>query len=62
MVDPDRAEIKNDPVYAWICADRNRNRAQRGLTSAARKSRGLRHREHNLKIRPSLRAWERTGK
>ena len=39
MVDPERPEIKNDPVFNWICNPENRNRAQRGLTSAARKSR-----------------------
>jgi large subunit ribosomal protein L15e len=62
MVDPDKPEIKNDPVYNWICKPENRNRAQRGLTSAARKSRGLRHKGPNMKVRPSLRAWERQGK
>ena len=62
MIDPDRAEIKNDPVYNWICKAENRNRAQRGLTSAAKKSRGLRSKSHNLKVRPSQRAWGRIGK
>src|SRR3989344_3688369 len=55
MVDPSRPEIKNDPVMKWICGNENHNRAQRGLTSAARKSRGLRSRSHNMKVRPSLR-------
>jgi len=45
---------------SWIV--NNRKRAQRGLTSAARKSRGLRSKSRNLKVRPSLRAWERQGK
>lgn len=62
MVDPDKPEIKNDPVYNWICNPENKNRAQRGLTSSARKSRGLRTRTRNLKVRPSLRAWNRKGK
>lgn len=62
MIDPSRPEIRNDPVFKWICDSANHNRAQRGLTSAARKSRGLRSRSHNMKVRPSLRAWERRGK
>jgi large subunit ribosomal protein L15e len=62
MVDPSKPEIKNDRVINWICKDENRNRAQRGLTSSARKSRGLRTKSHDLKVRPSLRAWNRQGK
>jgi len=62
MVNPERAEIKNDPVLKWITNKANRKRAERGLTSAARKSRGLRSKSHNMKVRPSLRAWERQGK
>jgi len=60
MVDPSKPEIKNDRTLSWIV--NNRKRAQRGLTSAARKSRGLRSKSRNLKVRPSLRAWERQGK
>lgn len=62
MIDPERPEIKNDPIYSWITQPENKNRAQRGLTSAARKSRGLRHRNKDIKVRPSMRAWKRTGK
>ncbi len=62
MVDPTKPEIKNDPVYKWLAKIRNRKRAQRGITSAAKKSRGLRSRSPNLKVRPSLRAWARRGK
>ncbi len=62
MVDTERPEIKNDPVINWICKAENRKRAERGLTSAAKKSRGLRSKSHNLKVRPSLRAWDRQGK
>jgi large subunit ribosomal protein L15e len=60
MVDPSRPEIKADRVLGWI-SDEGR-RAQRGLTSAAKKSRGLRSKSHNLKVRPSIRAWGRQGK
>src|SRR3989338_11702422 len=59
MVDPTRPEIANDPVFAWLTKDRNHNRAQRGLTSAGKKSRGLMNKGDNLKIRPSQRAWNR---
>lgn len=62
MIDPERPEIKNDPVYNWICNSNNRKRAHRGLTSAGRKSRGLRSKSHNMKVRPSQRAWGRKGK
>ena len=62
MVDPEKPEIKNDQNLRWISMPQNRNRAQRGLTSAAKKSRGLRSKSPNLKVRPSLRAWQRTGK
>ena len=62
MIDPERPEIKNDPVYSWISDSKNRNRVQRGLTSAAKKSRGLMSKSHGMKVRPSLRAWDRRGK
>lgn len=62
MVDTTRPEIVNDPVISWIANPHNRKRAERGLTSAAKKSRGLRSKSHSLKVRPSLRAWGRIGK
>lgn len=62
MVDPDKPEIKNDDTINWITNSANRKRAERGLTSAARKSRGLRHKGPNRKVRPSGRAWDRMGK
>ncbi len=62
MIDPYAPEIKSDKELGWIVNPENRNRAARGLTSAARKSRGLRSRSRNLKVRPSQRAWKRTGK
>lgn len=65
MVDPSRPEIKNDPVLKWISSGKNSKRAERGLTSAAKKSRGLqsnRGKSPTLKVRPSLRAWNRQGK
>ena len=42
LVDPERNEIKNDKTINWICKPENRGRVFRGLTSAGKKSRGLR--------------------
>jgi len=41
LVDPDNPNIKNDPKINWICEPANRRRVLRGLTSAGKKSRGL---------------------
>ena len=62
MIDPSKTEIQNDRVLGWIANGKNQKRAQRGLTSAAKKSRGLRSKSPNLKVRPSLRSWNRQGK
>ncbi len=62
MVDPSRPEIINDRTLKWISSNKNRKRAERGLTSAAKKSRGLRSKSHDMKVRPSLRSWDRRGK
>ena len=62
MVDPSKPEIKNDRTLAWIANPENRRRAERGLTSAAKKSRGHTSKSRNMKVRPSLRAWNRRGK
>jgi len=56
LVDPDKAEIKNDAHISWITKPGNRGRVFRGLTSAAKKSRGLRKKTHEMKSRPSVRA------
>jgi large subunit ribosomal protein L15e len=61
LVDPARPEIQKSEI-GWISKRENRGRAFRGLTSAAKKSRGLRSKSHNLKVRPSLRSWNRLGK
>ena len=63
LVDPHHPSIKNDPKINWICNPANRNRVFRGLTSAGKKSRGLRKKGVGAeKIRPSLRAHKRDGK
>ena len=62
MVDPSKPEIKSDRTTKWIVKKANKKRALRGLTSSAKKSRGLRKKSHELKVRPSLRAHHRKGK
>lgn len=61
-VDPSKPEIKNDKKLNWICKPENKKRASRGLTSAAKKSRGLRNKHPTSKVRPSVRAGKRRGK
>jgi len=61
-IDPNIPEIKSDKNLNWICKPENHNRARRGVTSAAKKSRGLSSKSHNLKVRPSLSAWNHLGK
>lgn len=62
MVDPDKPEIKSDSNINWICKPENRNRASRGLTSAGKKSRGLKTKSREMKVRPSIRSRGRIGK
>jgi len=61
-VDPAKPEIKNDKKLNWITKPQNKKRAMRGLTSAAKKSRGLRSKHPTSKVRPSVRAGKRRGK
>lgn len=52
MVDPEMPEIKSDPKINWIC--NQHGRVFRGLTSAGKKSRGLRYKgKGSEKARPS---------
>lgn len=44
LVDPNHPAIQVDSDINWICAKNQRRRVFRGLTSAARKGRGLRNR------------------
>ncbi|MFH1308355.1 MAG: 50S ribosomal protein L15e [archaeon] len=62
MIDPSRPEIKADKNLSWISKPANTKRVFRGLTSAGKKSRGLRSKSRNLKVRPSLTAWGHKGK
>ena len=62
LVDPNRPEIKKDKKMKWITSSSNKNRVFRGLTSAGKKSRGLRSKSPMNKNRPSVRAGKRRGK
>jgi large subunit ribosomal protein L15e len=42
LVDPHHPNIKSDPKINWITSGKHRRRVFRGLTSAGKKSRGLR--------------------
>ncbi|MDP2628855.1 MAG: 50S ribosomal protein L15e [Nanoarchaeota archaeon] len=55
-VDPSKSEIQNDKTINWISNGSHKKRAMRGLTSAAKKSRGLRSKHPTNKNRPSRRA------
>ncbi len=62
LVDPEKPEIKNDKTINWIAKPANKGRVFRGLTSAGKKSRGLRKKSKEMKVRPSIRARGRKGK
>jgi large subunit ribosomal protein L15e len=57
-VDPQKPEIKNDKTLSWISNSKNKKRAMRGLTSSAKKSRGLRSKSPTNKARPSGKAGQ----
>ena len=61
LVDPSRKSIKRDPRINWICSSKMNHRELRGLTSAGKKSRGLRAKGHlDNKNRPSRKSnWKR---
>ncbi|MCA9487876.1 MAG: 50S ribosomal protein L15e [Nanoarchaeota archaeon] len=61
-VDPERPEIKKDKNLSWTTKPQNKKRTMHGLTSAAKKSRGLRNKHPTSKVRPSVRAGKRRGK
>jgi large subunit ribosomal protein L15e len=61
-VDASRPEIKNDKTINWVVKPVNKKRTMRGLTSAGKKSRGLRSKHPANKARPSVRAGKRRGK
>ena len=55
LVDGNHPVLKSRKQYAWAADPANRNRVFRGITSAGRKSRGLRNKGKGAeKMRPSL--------
>ena len=62
LVDPDKPEIAKNKDTKWLAKKTNQNRVKRGLTSAGKKSRGLRNKNPMNKSRPSVRAGKRRGK
>lgn len=63
LIDKTHPSIKADPKLNWVLNPANRGRVHRGLTSAARKSRGLRRKGLGAeKVRPSkqskVRVWD----
>ena len=61
MVDKQSPSILADKEISWIASPSSTRRAFRGLTSAAKRRRGLYHKGVGAeKIRPSLRAHNRT--
>lgn len=62
LIDKAHPVILADNDINWITQKQHTRRVYRGLTSSARKSRGLRHKGKGAeKIRPSLRAKGRKG-
>lgn len=65
-VDPARPEVKKDKNLGGknkeVGTKENKKRALRGVTSAGKKSRGLRNKSPENKNRPSVRTGERKGK
>ena len=63
LVDLHHPVIKSDKDINWICEKQHKRRVFRGLTPAGKKGRGLRKKGMGAeKIRPSLRANDRTAK
>jgi len=61
LIDKSRPEIKNDKTINWICKPINKKRAMRGLTSSAKKSRGLRGNHPRRKKEQNIR-WSMKSK
>lgn len=55
LVDPQRPEIKSDKSINWIAKPANKARVFRGLTSAGKKSRGLRKKSRTIKTSLDIR-------
>jgi len=56
LVDVFHPQIQSDKQVGWLCSNKHTRRANRGLTSSGKKSRGLRNKGMGAeKVRPSLR-------
>jgi len=55
-VDPEKPEIQSDKQLKFLVEKTNQKRTMRGLTSAAKKSRGLRDKSPMNSLRPSRRS------
>ncbi len=63
MVDPHHPVIKADKTINWICSSKHKKRVFRGLTAAGKAGRGLKWKGKGAeKVRPSIKAHNRTGK
>ena len=63
LVDGHHPAIRTDPHLSWVAERGHRGRAERGLTSAGRKGRGMRRRGIGTeKNRPSIRSHANRGK
>ena len=63
LVDPHHPVIKSDKNLNWLTSSKHKGRANRGLTSAGKRGRGLQHKGKGAeKMRPSIRANKRRGK
>ncbi|KAK9908568.1 hypothetical protein WJX75_009803 [Coccomyxa subellipsoidea] len=64
LVDIAHKVVREDPRINWIVDPVHKHRELRGLTSAGKKFRGLRHKGHATnKLRPSRRAtWKRNNR
>ena len=62
LLDPEKQEVKTDKTVDWVSKSSNKKRALRGLTSAGKKSRGLRNKSPTSKVRPSVKAGKGRGK
>jgi large subunit ribosomal protein L15e len=63
LVDPHHPAIAKDGDMKWITEPQHRGRANRGLTSAGKRGRGLHQKGRGVeKVRPSIRAHEGKGK
>jgi large subunit ribosomal protein L15e len=63
LVDPHHPVIASDKNLSWITKGTHRGRAERGLTSAGRKGRGMAQRGMGTeKTRPSIQSHDRRGK